>query len=1381
MKNKLLLFLLFSFLIGNKLIAKNLEKDKKVIEVDINKNTNRFIWDTIKKSTKKNRTSRKSRTSRISAILPSPIVFAGSSCGDGVTSVQVNLYANGLNNTETIEWFTSQTAVKPVFTGTNFSPSVSKTITYYVQSRLVSDVSIRVPVVASVYVAPPAVTLTASPANNESNPLCVGTPVTFTATGGGDLFEFSVDGVVLQSMSTSKVFTTTTLTDGQVVRVRSRYKVNFDGVISESAWGTAALEDNFLSAPLSVNALGGYINSIKISPTEDKLVFGIAGKIINNRKILLFLDTKSGGFNISNYGDENGSLPLINAFNFFNDNPSTFDSYFTADYCIAISTDVSETTFSADVIELKTGNSIKTFLGNAVTGSPTAVMGVNKNNTGINDYNLGFEVEVLKSLIGYTNGDIKFFALTMQDDDGSNYNVTNSFLSPERTSNLDYGSVAIDYNGIDPNPVVVSSSALTPCYSESSITMNFVEKPTVATVGINQFNCTLTSSSLGGNTPVIGSGKWTLKSGSGTVLFSDANAGSSTATVSVAGSYVFTWTISNGLCDPSSADINVDYEVTPPPIIASVKQPTCSVTTGSVLFSELPSIGTWTITPSVGTAVTGSGTSYEFENLLAETSYFFTVTTENTCVSVPSVQVTINAVPLPPVVPTTISILQPTCLAASGTISIATQTGVEYSLNGTTYQNSNIFSGLTPNSYTLYVRNLADATCLAQSVSVTTINPLPVPPVAPTTSSIVHPTCAIPSGTIIINTQSGVEYSLNGINYQSSNTFSGLAPNSYTLYIRNLGDTTCTIQSASTITINALPIPPVVPTSSSVVQPTCLVPSGTIVINTQTGVEYSLNGTAYQSSNIFSGLTPNTYTLYVRNIADATCAMQSISVTTINAVPLVPNIPMAINVVQPNCTTPSGTITIETQTGVEYSLNGTTYQSSNIFSGLGPNDYTLYVRNIGDATCMVSSASTTKINLLPLVPIVTTTSIVQPTCAIQSGTIVVTLQNGMEYSLDGVTYQASNVFSGLVPNVYLLYVRNTADFSCLAISTSTIKINPIPTPPLIPTLLSVVQPICEKPSGTITINTQVGVEYSLNGINYQASNVFAGLSPNTYTLYVRNSADHTCSAQSSSGIIVDPLPLLPLTPTLLSVNQPTCFEPFGKIVINEQPNVQYSIGGVYQDSNIFENVAPGSYLLSVRFKNSIACVSIGAGQTINPIPVEIQFEISGDCVNKEYILTANPLLNSYNPNAVSYQWKDKDGLTVGTNSNVLNVSNLISSNVVDDIVFPISYTLKITSTDTGCETSSSTTVEAVYCNIQKGISPDGNGLNEYFDLRLMKVEKLEIFNRYGVRVYDQSNYTNQWKGQSNNGEELPDATYYYVIKMDNGQTKTGWIYLIREK
>jgi hypothetical protein len=80
---------------------------------------------------------------------------------------------------------------------------------------------------------------------------------------------------------------------------------------------------------------------------------------------------------------------------------------------------------------------------------------------------------------------------------------------------------------------------------------------------------------------------------------------------------------------------------------------------------------------------------------------------------------------------------------------------------------------------------------------------------------------------------------------------------------------------SSSVIINAVPLPPAIPTASSTIQPTCGTPSGTIVFSTQTGVEYSLDGT-YQSSNTFSGwLQMNT--LYVRNSADATCVTISSS------------------------------------------------------------------------------------------------------------------------------------------------------------------------------------------------------------------------------------------------------------------------------------------------------------------------------------------------------------------------------------------------------------------------------------------------------------------------------------------------------------------------
>lgn len=69
----------------------------------------------------------------------------------------------------------------------------------------------------------------------------------------------------------------------------------------------------------------------------------------------------------------------------------------------------------------------------------------------------------------------------------------------------------------------------------------------------------LTSTSLGGNTPSVGSGAWTLISGPpGTVTFSDSTSGTSTATVPSIGTYVFRWTITSS-CGTSYAEITVTY------------------------------------------------------------------------------------------------------------------------------------------------------------------------------------------------------------------------------------------------------------------------------------------------------------------------------------------------------------------------------------------------------------------------------------------------------------------------------------------------------------------------------------------------------------------------------------------------------------------------------------------------------------------------------------------------------------------------------------------------------------------------------------------------------------------------------------------------------
>ena len=90
-------------------------------------------------------------------------------------------------------------------------------------------------------------------------------------------------------------------------------------------------------------------------------------------------------------------------------------------------------------------------------------------------------------------------------------------------------------------------------------------------------------------------------------------------------------------------------------------------------------------------------------------------------------------------------------------------------------------------------------------------------------------------------------------------------------------------------------------------------------------------------------------------------------------------------------------------------------------------------------------------------------------------------------------------------------------------------------------------------------------------------------------------------------------------------------------------------------------------------------------------------------------------------------------------------------------------------------------ITVIGCEIPKGISPNGDGENDSWDLSGYDIKKVEIFNRYGTKVYSKSNYSNEWFGQADNGNELPDATYYYVIEFNDLPAKTGWVYINRQQ
>lgn len=98
-----------------------------------------------------------------------------------------------------------------------------------------------------------------------------------------------------------------------------------------------------------------------------------------------------------------------------------------------------------------------------------------------------------------------------------------------------------------------------------------------------------------------------------------------------------------------------------------------------------------------------------------------------------------------------------------------------------------------------------------------------------------------------------------------------------------------------------------------------------------------------------------------------------------------------------------------------------------------------------------------------------------------------------------------------------------------------------------------------------------------------------------------------------------------------------------------------------------------------------------------------------------------------------------------------------------------------------CYEDSSFNVEVLNCSIPKGISPNGDGLNDHFDLSFFNITKVQIFNRYGEEVYSHGpGYTNQWQGQSNSGGMLPSGTYFYTV-ITPFETLTGWVQLVQEQ
>ncbi|NBL63602.1 T9SS type B sorting domain-containing protein [Flavobacterium sp. NST-5] len=187
---------------------------------------------------------------------------------------------------------------------------------------------------------------------------------------------------------------------------------------------------------------------------------------------------------------------------------------------------------------------------------------------------------------------------------------------------------------------------------------------------------------------------------------------------------------------------------------------------------------------------------------------------------------------------------------------------------------------------------------------------------------------------------------------------------------------------------------------------------------------------------------------------------------------------------------------------------------------------------------------------------------------------------------------------------------------------------------------------------------------------------------------------------------------------------------------------------------------PGNYSVSISNGNCAQNLSVAVLENQNPFEIAVLAK----CENEKFMARVVSVDDSFDENSASYSWTGPENFSA--NTQVIDLSDAVSG----------SYEVTVT-TENGCEVTLATDIIKSLCNIPKGISPNGDGKNDSWDLSGLDIEKVKIFNRYGTLVYELNDYVDQWKGQAFNGNILPTATYYYYLKLKSGEEKTGWVYL----
>ena len=509
-----------------------------------------------------------------------------------------------------------------------------------------------------------------------------------------------------------------------------------------------------------------------------------------------------------------------------------------------------------------------------------------------------------------------------------------------------------------------------------------------------------------------------------------------------------------------------------------------------------------------------------------------------------------------------------------------------YSINGGPAQSSSTFNNLVQGTYQVVVADNKGCTATVSDIQIIQMQSLQLILGVKTNAN-----CNLNDGTISVNALGGLApytYSKDGVNFQESKIFNGLASGTYTITVK---DNSQCLASLPGIVISNNSFLSLILASKT--DATCGLNDGKITVEGSCGAPpymYILNTGFYQSTGAFTNLATGTYNVYIVDSKN--------NVEVISGIVIAENKTLALSattIVNAGCANNDGSVTLTATGGkgpYQYKLGDGAYKTSNIFSGLSANTYSFSVKDYNG--CITTLPVT--IGVAPSTLQILITDVQDASCAGGDGSISVNATGGgggYLFNINYGVYGSSKTFKNLEGGIYIVSVKDSKGCIKILGGIEVKKIN------FVATVTGVTGVSCKGNDGIISISTIGGTSsylYSINGDKYDnANHVIENVSPGTYYVAVKDAVG--CIAVVRD-IVVGTAPVLTATASLTNACKNINNGSITTSVTGGEAPYQYSLSGAgYKSSNVFSNLSPGTYY--VRVKDANGCMFTVSGIRIS--------------------------------------------------------------------------------------------------------------------------------------------------------------------------------------